>query len=889
MKQISVLFIVFFLSANISAQPGSTCSNPVVVSALPYSQSGMTTAASGNNYDASASCGSSYMSGNDFVFSYTAPADMQITVILTGTGPFAGIFVIKGCPDSPSAVCVADTGLSGGNPSISYAQLLQDSTYYIIVSTNNYFNLFPSTMFNIEVREVYDWDAATLQLFQPRTRCNLSATDTVVALIKNQGTQEITSLQVGYSINGGTPVLEPYWHGNIAPGADSYYHFQQQTAGLTTPGLKEIRIFTVLAGDENPSNDTVYFPVWNNEFVNNYPYYCDFETSDGNWVSQWLKHTRPGSSWEHGTPSAPVINHAASGTQCYVTNLTGNTLTPEESYIQGPCFDFSGLTNPVLEMDIWYETGAADMAYIQYSLEANEPYTHWFQLGAYQSGVNWYNIPGTGQSGWRGNSGDWIHVRQTCDGLGGNPYVLFRIVFEGSFQTTCEGVAIDNISISESPVNDLSIVQLVNPVSVCGMDTDSVTIKITNRGLNAQVNPEVRYSIDNGATWVSENMNQTINFGDTVVFTFSQPAAFPASGLYPVIAKTVLAGDQFPSNDSVLVNIMNFPNLTFPYSNDFETDNGNWLAEGLNSSWDHGIPAKAIIDHAASGSNAWVTNLTGLSSELELSTLTSPCIDITGKLHPHLKLNAWYEIVTPGYCQLQYKDISGTNWAVLGSASDTLWYISGYSWNQSSGGWVPMKHSLEELPDVFQLRLNFQSPLVSDGFAFDDFVLCEGPEASFEQVFITKGFSICVNSLSQNFDSLLWTTSDGQTSTDSITPICFTGYTSSAQMITVTLVAYNSCTTDTFSLVLSPVDDIEEYYASHFSIYPNPFDESISVQSDIGFEKWELADITGRIMLTGRYASDNTVIKTGGLKKGSYLLRIYTNDGHIINKPAIKD
>ncbi len=431
--------------------------------------------------------------------------------------------------------------------------------------------------------------------------------------------------------------------------------------------------------------------------------------------------------------------------------------------------------------------------------------------------------------------------------------------------------------------------QLINPVSACGLTTDTVKIKVTNRGLNAQVNPEVRYSVDNGTTWVSENINQTINFEDTVLYTFTQPATFPASGLYPVIAKTVLAGDQFPANDSVLVNIMSFPNLSIPDSNDFETNNGYWLSEGLNPSWDHGTPAKAIIDHAASGSNAWVTNLTGLSSELELSTLTSPCINIAGKLNPHLKLNIWYEILLPGLCQVQYKSISGTNWAVLGSASDTNWYNSGYSWNQSSGDWVAMKHSLEGLPDIFQLRLNFQSPLASDGFAFDDFVLCEGPVASFEQAYMTKGFTICVQDLSQNFDSLIWTTSDSQTSTEESTPFCFTGYTSSTQMITVTLVAYNSCTTDTFSLVLNPFDDIEEYYASRFSAYPNPFDENISVQSDIRFEKWELTDLTGRVLLAGRSASDNTVIKTGGLNKGSYILRIYTNDGHIINRPAIKD
>ncbi|PKP17855.1 MAG: hypothetical protein CVU05_14730, partial [Bacteroidetes bacterium HGW-Bacteroidetes-21] len=624
MKSLSLSLLIILFGLMAYSQPGTNCANPYTINSLPFLQTGFTTAGFGNDYTSAQACGSSYMGGNDFVFQFIPASNVDITVKLTGTSAFTGVFIIEGCPDSPTAVCVAKKEEPGGNPIIATASLTMGVTYYIIVDTYNVLPQFASTVFNIEVSEVHTNDAATMMVFQPRSRCSLTNIETIIGLFRNKGTQTIASnsMQVGYIINNQSPVIETFT-AELLSGGENYHHFSQ-VADMSAPGLYNIKVFTILPGEESASNDTISFPVYQNAFVNTFPYINDFEISGNGWFAQWISQTKPGTSWEQGVPAATVINSAASGTQCWATNLTGNSTAPEDSYIQSPCFNFSAVANPVLELDLWYQTGTADIAYIEYSID---DCFSWTRVGNYNTGVNWYNVPGTySQTGWNGSSGGWLHARHTLDALGGEPNVIFRVVFIGSPQNVSEGIAIDNFKISESPVNDLSVIELLNPVSDCGLTLDTVTVKITNKGLDAQTGFDVAYSIDGGSNWITETVAQTLNFQDTIIYTFNVQADLAANGMYDIIVKTILPGDQFPANDSVSIQIMNFPVIsTFPYVSDYEVNNGYWMSQGLNPTWEWGVPTETTMDHAFSGNNAWMTNLSGYHSEPEASTLTGPC------------------------------------------------------------------------------------------------------------------------------------------------------------------------------------------------------------------------------------------------------------------------
>lgn len=139
------------LCASPEALPGSTCEDPYFITSIPFEELGLTTEGFGDDYDNTMACGSSYMNGDDYVFSYTPAEDINISVALNNTDSWTGVFITEGCPDV--GTCVAFDGSSSGNPFIESAELTAGIEYFIIVST------WPSpqfTVFDILVEENID-------------------------------------------------------------------------------------------------------------------------------------------------------------------------------------------------------------------------------------------------------------------------------------------------------------------------------------------------------------------------------------------------------------------------------------------------------------------------------------------------------------------------------------------------------------------------------------------------------------------------------------------------------------------------------------------------------------------------------------------------------------
>lgn len=128
--------------------PGATCALPRVIPALPYSNSGLTTCGAINNFNSTMACGSTYMNGEDYVFTYNSPGNECIDIRLTGTTSWTGVFLLDNCPSTVGANCIALNESGAGNPSIIGANLNNPGTYYIVVSTLPPPNCTP---FNISV------------------------------------------------------------------------------------------------------------------------------------------------------------------------------------------------------------------------------------------------------------------------------------------------------------------------------------------------------------------------------------------------------------------------------------------------------------------------------------------------------------------------------------------------------------------------------------------------------------------------------------------------------------------------------------------------------------------------------------------------------------------
>lgn len=127
---------------------GATCASAVVIPALPFSQTGRTTCGNGNNYTSSDACGSLYMDGDDFLYRYTSSGNELITITLSNTGTWTGVFVMDGCPNLATTNCISPgaggTGCSGGGSASNESSsgnpfgtffLPSAGTYYILIST----------------------------------------------------------------------------------------------------------------------------------------------------------------------------------------------------------------------------------------------------------------------------------------------------------------------------------------------------------------------------------------------------------------------------------------------------------------------------------------------------------------------------------------------------------------------------------------------------------------------------------------------------------------------------------------------------------------------------------------------------------------------------------
>ncbi|PKP21534.1 MAG: hypothetical protein CVU05_06590 [Bacteroidetes bacterium HGW-Bacteroidetes-21] len=129
----SILFVCLF-NFSVSAQPGATCAEAVVVSSVPYTATGLTTV--GTTYTGIACSGTfpNYMSGADYVFSFTPAVTQTYGIVLSGTSPTASIFVTDVCPDNASVACIANINSTMGNPTLS-VPLTAGTTYFITIST----------------------------------------------------------------------------------------------------------------------------------------------------------------------------------------------------------------------------------------------------------------------------------------------------------------------------------------------------------------------------------------------------------------------------------------------------------------------------------------------------------------------------------------------------------------------------------------------------------------------------------------------------------------------------------------------------------------------------------------------------------------------------------
>lgn len=343
-------------------------------------------------------------------------------------------------------------------------------------------------------------------------------------------------------------------------------------------------------------------------------------------------------------------------------------------------------------------------------------------------GSNWVEVAKFDNA----NFGGWnAPDQQTIDiSAYANPNLQVRFRYD-DFGTWAWFWAVDDVKIYALLPEDLGVISILAPIPSCNLGTnEQVVIQVYNYGTDTVSNIDVGYNV-NGGPSVVETINQTLPPGDTLIYFFTQGVNLQASGVYTLNTWTQHVGDGDPANDSFSRMIDNVPLSAFPYNQDFENGAGGWNALGANSSWELGTPNAGFIQNAASGQNAWVTNLAGTHNNNELAFLNSPCFDFTNIVaDPTISFSLIHQI------EQNYDDAyleasldGGLTWYKIGTVGSGIsWYndANDDSWEGNSGNpgdWVIAEHVLTGTAgaSVVQLRFVFESDfsVTNEGVGID--------------------------------------------------------------------------------------------------------------------------------------------------------------------------
>ncbi|RMG72298.1 MAG: hypothetical protein D6722_05645, partial [Bacteroidetes bacterium] len=420
---------------------------------------------------------------------------------------------------------------------------------------------------DVEIFQPLPADAGTVGLLSPIASPGCTgAAETVIVQVRNFGTSAIDfttdPVQVTADITG--PIAQNFATtvntGTLNPG-DTLDVTVTTAADLSATGTYTFTLFTDLNGDGNTTNDTTVVAVTPGA-SESVPY---LETFENGFPTTWENDANDsGEDWRYSNPTnttygPDAVDHTTgSGEYMWVDDSS-----PHNNPINliTPCFDLSGLSNPIMEFWIWSQIEDANQDMLLHlDLEVDGVWNDDIIAPLASQGAAWNLIS-----------------QSLVPYIGSTVRVRFRAEEVGTgFQ---HDVAIDDFRIFDQQNDDLEMVSIDAPgaggreaTSSALTATQAVTVKVRNAGLLAASNFDLSYVI-NAGTPVTETIAGPLAAGDTLTYTFTATADLSAAGIYDLEVYSTYGPDGVSANDTLATSIKHLANpaITLPYFEGFES------------------------------------------------------------------------------------------------------------------------------------------------------------------------------------------------------------------------------------------------------------------------------------------------------------------------------
>ncbi|MBR5983254.1 MAG: PKD domain-containing protein [Bacteroidales bacterium] len=458
---------------------------------------------------------------------------------------------------------------------------------------------------NIVIKEAPAKDLGVIAITGPASGCGLSDNGHVAITIKNYGRRAQSNYTVKYSLDGGENWTEETVTTEIAANSTASYTFTA-AMNLSSVGRYDILAKTALDGDEDPTNDEAEGFVVSQGLYNEAVAIFDDEEFINDWYANGTY-----SSWAFGKTA--VAQNDSIWT--WATNPNGPVNPGEESYLYTPCYNLTGMTNPIVKISLKYNLGM-DMGdtedpgmggldptsmmgifggslNLQYTINGG---SSWIVVTAGELNEGWYTsnmmTEDMSDPGWSGNTNGFVSVKTslTFPSAANLSSVKFRFAFKttsmnlGDDESGMGGLFGDIFgnmtgtgSIQGVAINNFVIYECSTPIPSASFtysnEICSGLVEFTNTSQNADTygwNFGDGAGIDLGELTGEEGFDLSQLFGDgsTTSQEENPTMTYTASGDYIVTLTATNECGTSVHQDTVTIDLTSTPTAAFSYTNE---------------------------------------------------------------------------------------------------------------------------------------------------------------------------------------------------------------------------------------------------------------------------------------------------------------------------------